>query len=163
MKEYRETDKLIIEHAHIFYKNFAGAESKYNRAGKRNFCVRIDDPDEADRLAEIGWNIRIQPPRDADEPARKYMQVEVNYNPNTRPPRITMIAGNRRTELDAESVGCLDYADIRNVDLIIRPYNWEVNGKQGVKAYLERMYVTIEEDVFADKYSDLSASDKLPF
>lgn len=157
MSGYREN--VIIENAKIFWKNFSGKESKYNRSGKRNFCVFIDDPDVADALANAGWNIRIMPPRDDDEPARKYMQVDVNFETGKRPPRITMIAGRKKTELDASSVACLDYAEIKNVDLIIRPYNWEVSGKMGVKAYLDRMYVTIVPDVFATKYSDLEYSE----
>jgi hypothetical protein len=50
----------------------------------------------------------------------------------------------------------LDWVDIINVDLIVRPYAWTVNQKSGVKAYLQSLYVTIEEDPLEIKYSDLS-------
>lgn len=151
---------LVIEGAKLIFRNFSGKADQYNREGDRNFNVIIDDGMLAQRLAEEGWNIKIRPPREeGDEPLYR-MPVKVNFNSDF-PPKIWLVTRKANTLLNEETVGNLDYAEIRNVDLIITPYFWEVNGKSGVKAYLKTMYVTLEEDVFAEKYA--RKDDEVPF
>ena len=152
-------DNIIIDGAKIWARNFAGKEGKFNAAGDRNFNVWLD-PDLAERLKADGWNIKNYIPRsDPDAEPRPFIKVSVSYR--NVPPKIYRVnSNNKRVALDEDTVGTLDWEEINNVRLVIRPYSWEVNGRSGIKAYLKTLYAEIEEDPFEKRYQ---ADEEPPF
>ena len=147
--QYRNIDNINIENARIIFRNFSGREDKYNRAGVRTFGVVIDNDLTVSQLTNDGWNVKMTILK--NKPTY-YIPVEAGFE--RMPPKVFLISGRQKTQLDEESIAELDYADIKNIDLTLRPYQWEVQEKSGVKAYLKTMYVTIEEDALANKYKD---------
>lgn len=141
--------KFMIEDATLVFRNFAGKEDQFTRAGDRSFCV-ILDPKTAAEMEKDGWNVK-QLRGDEDEPGDFYIQVAVSYK--ARPPKIVMMTSTSRTVLGEDMVEVLDYSDIRTADLIATAYEWNVNGKTGIKAYLQSLFVTIEEDELERKYA----------
>ena len=148
---------LQIDDDRIIFKNFEGRGDKFNREGDRNFSLLIEDPDTADAMIKEGWNVRIKPARDEDEPPFMRLPIKVKFSDYG--PNVYLITGDRRNELDEESIGCLDNIDIESVDMDIRPYDWEVNGKTGRTAYLQSMQVVQRIDRFAAKYADMRGND----
>lgn len=140
---------LQIDDARLTYKNFSGEGTPFNRAGDRNFSIIIDDPDVADRLIEEGWNVKIKPARDEDDTPFMHLPVKIKFN--GRGPIVRLISGDSVNKLDEESIDILDEVYMLRVDLDIRPYDWEVQGKSGRTAYLHAMEVTQELDRFEAK------------
>lgn len=143
---------LQIDEARIIYRNFSGAPSKFNREGDRNFAVVIDDEEIKDALIEEGWNVKIKAPREEGDDPFMYLPVKVKFN--ERGPKVYLKSGKATNRLDEESVDCLDHVDIVSVDMDIRPYDWEVQGKTGRTAYLQSIWVTQEVDRFADRFAE---------
>lgn len=152
-------DNIKIEDARIIFRNFTGKEGKYNREGDRNFCVLLDD-DVAEAMDREGWNVKALRGREEGDPDQPYLQVSVSYK--GRPPHIVLITSKGRTDLTEDEVEVLDWADIKTVDLIFRPYNWQVRDATGVKAYLKTLFITINEDDLELKYADLNDLTALP-
>lgn len=149
----KTVSNISIEHARIGFRNFSGKEGRYNPVGRRNFCIFLDDAELVRTLQADGWNIRFLKPRDEYEEPQAYLQVSVAFG--RVPPKIWLISGGAKSLLDEDSVDILDWAELSNVDLIVRPYNYEVNGRRGIKAYLKSAYITLVEDEFSKKYSDI--------
>lgn len=138
---------LQIDDAVIVYRNFSGEGSKFNREGDRNFSVRIFDREVTDDLIREGWNVRVKPPRNEEEDEYMHLPVKVKFN--DRGPNVYLQSGKNRVRLTEDTISCLDDVDILSVDLDVRPYDWEVNGKTGRTAYLHSMLVTQRVDRFA--------------
>jgi hypothetical protein len=146
------TNNLFIEGARIIFRNFAGKEGRFNPPGRRNFCVLIDH-ELAETLKGDGWNVKYLNPRNEGDLPQAYLQVSVNYE--NIPPKVVLITSKNKTTLSEDKVEMLDYAELSNIDLVIRPYNYSVNGRDGVKAYLKAGYFTCVEDEFEKKYDDI--------
>ena len=143
---------LQIDEARIIYRNFSGAPSKFNREGDRNFAVVINDEEIKDALIEEGWNVKIKAPREEGDDPFMYLPVKIKFN--ERGPKVYLKSGKATNRLDEESINCLDHVDIVSVDMDIRPYDWEVQGKTGRTAYLQSIWVTQEVDRFADRFAE---------
>lgn len=122
------------------YRNFSGTKTEFNKSGERRFSVFLPE-DVAAEMEELGWYIKHKPPyRDDAEPLH---QLDIAVAFGQYPPTITLISHDgTRTILTKDTVGLLDNTDIAQADIIIRPYNWEVNGKSGTKAYLKEAEIT---------------------
>lgn len=157
MKINFERGILQVEDARIIYRNFAGVGSKYNREGDRNFAVIIPNQEIADELIADGWAVKIKPPRDEDDSPFMYLPVKVKFN--NRGPAAYVKSGSSVQRLNEDTISMLDEIDIQSVDMDLRPYDWEVNGKTGRSAYLQAINVIQNIDRFGAQY----AAQELPF
>jgi hypothetical protein len=145
---------VSLENVRIGFRNFEGREGMYNKKGERSFAVFLDRQ-TADELHAEGWNIKypkddgrgVDPDADTRDP---YLQVSVGFD--FYPANVFLISNGTPTKLSEDEVLMLDWAEIENVDLVLRPYEWSVNRNSGIKAYLKSGYFTIVADRFAEKY-----------
>jgi hypothetical protein len=146
----RTDDYFTIRDAQITFLNFAGKESDYNPAGRRNFSIVLSE-DEAEAMKNDGWAVKARPPRMPDGDWLYHLPVAVSYKGRSNP-ILFMVTSKGKTELDEETAGLLDDVIVDRADLTIRAYNWEVQGKKGVKAYLNEIYATLYESPLALEY-----------
>ena len=144
-------DKLEvrIDDARIVFRNFSGAEGRFNPAGNRTFCVFLPD-DVAKKMERDGWNIRWL--ESDGRPPQAIITVKLNFG--NYPPNVILVSDGKMSKLSEENINVLDFADLEQVDLIIRGYEWgPIQGKSGIKAYLKTGYFVLVVDELAKKYS----------
>lgn len=150
-RKKREKLEVRIDNARITFRNFAGAEGKYNNAGNRNFSVFLPD-DIAKEMEADGWSIKWLDSY-PDEPPQAIVNVKLNFG--NYPPNVVLVSDGKMTRLDEHNVNVLDFAELETVDLILRGYEWNVSGNSGIKAYLKTGYFVLVVDELARKYSEI--------
>ena len=144
---------ITVENAKIIFKNFAGAQKKFNREGERNFNIVFDE-EQGQELKEIGLNTRPLKDKEGNPTGEWAMKVKVRFD--NVPPKIVLISSAGKQVLDETMVDQLDWARFENIDMVITPYQWNWNDKSGVTAYLKTGYFTLEEDDLDRKYADVA-------
>lgn len=147
---------ITFENSRIIFKNFSGAPTPVNRAGGTRTFNLVLTQDEYEAMLADGWNVKRREPREEGDDPLYHIPVKVSYT--GRPPTVVLITSSGRTSLDEETINILDSQLATNIDLIINPYHWEVNGTTGISAYLQTMYFTMEEDDLQRKYGLVEAS-----
>lgn len=159
---YAPKGRLQIDNARITHRNFSGTPSQFNREGDRNFSLVIDTLDKAEALLDAGWNVKIKQPLEEGDTPFMYLPVKIKFNDYG--PNVYLVSGNKKTRLDEETVDCLDRIDFDKIDMDIRPYDWEFNGKEGRTAYLENIQIVQRLDRFADNdFPTIQDDPNLPF
>jgi len=147
-------EKLQLDEYPITFKNFRGEKGQYNAEGERSFSILIEDPEEAIRLIDLGWALRPLKVREEGDPVVHHLPVKVGFG-GYSPPRIYKVSmsSNSYVQLDSNTVAMLDWLSIAHVDVILNPYEWSVLGETGVKAYLNTMFVVLDENALDLKYA----------
>lgn len=152
----QKVGNIVIEGAKLIFRNFQGKVSQYNKNGEKTVGILLPD-DIAAKAEADGWKVKYLRPREDDPEQYKQPWLPTKLSYRFYPPTVVLITSRGKTMLDEQSVGKLDWANIQNVDVVIRPYNYPgVNGgAPGISAYIKSLYVTVQEDEFADKYADM--------
>jgi hypothetical protein len=166
----RVREEIKLEGIQLIWRNFAGEKKLYNENGKRQFAIPLEE-DLALELYDAGWNVKdnvnkVNDPTHAASEVLYHLDVTVKMDGRVAP-RIFMVAKkwseneqreiSVRTLLDDENVplAILDYAPVDYADVILRPFNWDVNGKQGVSGYLKTLFAFLKQDDLESKYAHI--------
>lgn len=140
------------------WRNFGG-EERFNEQGKRVFNIKLP-VEVAEQMLADGFNVKELKPREEDEAAGIHpgYRIEIAVSYKFRPPQVWLVSGGHRTLLDEGAINILDYADIAKASIAINPSPWDVNGKQGIKAYLHKAVIYLVEDELDDEMRDIPVS-----
>lgn len=157
-------EKLIsIENTKfIFATNFSG-DPERDRFGspERKANLIIPDPEQAKDMIDAGMNVKTTRPREGEEEGfvpTYYTPIKVNYDIEWErlKPKIYLVEprSGEPVLLSEDTVGLIDTCTVANVNVTLKPREWERGMDKGVTLWVRTMYVEqdMDEDPFADRY-----------
>ena len=148
----RGRNRLVIEDAVLYRSNFSGTEQRdintgrvLNGEGNKNFCIELPD-EEAEKLADEGWNIKIRAPREEGEKPIYYLKVNVSYR--FYEPDIRTYVNGVETFIHEDTVHLIDDMDIISMDVIINPAS-----EEGRNPFLYELRLVVSPRPFDAKYA----------
>jgi hypothetical protein len=155
------TNNLFIEDTRfIFNTNFSGDpdRDKYG-SSERKANLIIPDINMARQLIDEGFNVKMTKPREGDEEGfvpTYYIVIKLAYRnrngePKQWPPKVLLVVEDSVTELDEESVSCIDYAWIDKVNVVLNKYESD----RGKSLYIKTLEVfqRVEDDPILAKHA----------
>ena len=143
------------------YRNFGGRPSTVHpNGGVREFGVFIDDPEVAQYLAGLGFNVKTFTNRDgANDDDMHWMSIKITYhdrkgNPLKYPPVFVIRTAGNECYYEENNIKELDENELENVNIRFSPHESDVGGKHFVTPYLNLMKATMIEDDFFDDFDD---------
>lgn len=173
---------LNVENAVMIYKNFSGNPTRVNPAGgKRTFSLALNK-EFAERLSDMGWNVKVKEVRDQlaegemtrtvswqdyvasyqteFDHALIYTEIVVNEK-SEYPPKIYKVSefnGEKTMALmPPDQWYRLDESELTNVDISIHPYahGRSLANPDAKKGYLKTLYaMAAPVDPFGGKYAE---------
>lgn len=146
-----EPKKVILQDVELIYTNFSGHAKQFNEEGRRNFNIILNE-EQAETLARDGWNVRCRPPRDENEKEICTLKINLSFK-GKFPPQVIMVTSTNKIPMTEDTVFMLDTARIVKADVIFNSYSYSEHDPSKISAYVETLYVIIEENELDRKYS----------
>lgn len=139
--------QITLENVRVIYPNFSGQESEYNQKGSREFSLALD-PVLAEELASQGLNVKFPPEDHPDRPS--YLPVTLSNGPVIQPwIKIVLVNNGNGTIVQSNDINQINLLDQvtagARANVIINPYNWSAMGRTGIKAYLHKLYIYLDD------------------
>lgn len=118
-------DFIVFKDPELKFRNFQGIPSKFNKEGKRNFCIVLD-MEQASKMDSDGWNVkRLRTRHDGTE------EFDLAILPVHIPADYTLF--------DAPSLDL----NLYRLEITIRPDYWTHGSETGKRAFVESIKVDL--------------------